>query len=150
MSGLSVRITRLKDGVELPTYATAGSVAFDIAVAEDGVVPAKGTAMIPTGLTIATPPGYALLIAPRSSLFRKTGLRIGNTIGVIDQDFCGPEDELMLYLWNPSNEDVHVKRGDRLAQGLFVAIARAAWNEAPAEGSSRGGWGQSGGYTLKS
>ena len=150
MSDLPVRITRLKDSVELPTYATAGSVAFDISVIEDGIIPAKGTAMIPTGLIIATPPGYALLIAPRSSLFRKTGLRIGNTVGVIDQDFCGPEDELFIYLWNPSDRDVHIKQGDRLAQGLFVAIARAIWNEAPAEGTSRGGWGQSGGYTLTS
>lgn len=150
MSDLSVRITRLKDGIELPTYATSGSVAFDISVIEDALIPAKGTAMIPTGLIIATPPGYALLIAPRSSLFRKTGLRIGNTVGIIDQDFCGPEDELQIYLWNPTDQDVQIKPGDRLAQGLFVAIARATWNEAPAEGSSRGGWGQSGGYTLKS
>lgn len=148
MSAISVRITRVRDTVPLPSYATPGSVAFDLCCAVDTIVPAKGIATVPTGLIIATPPGYALILAPRSSLFRKTGLRLGNTVGIIDQDFCGPDDELELSFWNPSEQPILLKAGDRMVQGLLVNIARAEWNEGPATSStSRGGWGNSGGYT---
>lgn len=149
MTALSVRITRVKDSVPLPTYATEGSVAFDIVCPEDVTIPAHGAATVPTGLIIATPPGYALIFAPRSSLFQKTGLRLANTIGIIDQDFCGPQDELSLGFWNPGEKDVQLKAGDRVVQGLLVSIARVEWKEGPAQGeTSRGGWGQSGGYTA--
>ena len=149
MSSPTVRITRIRDSVPLPTYATEGSVAFDITCPEDVLVPAHGAATVPTGLIIATPPGYMLLLAPRSSLFQKTGLRLANTIGIIDQDFCGPQDELSLSFWNPSDKEVQLHAGDRVVQGVLVSIARATWQEAPPAGdSSRGGWGHSGGYTA--
>ncbi len=141
-----VRITRTRPDVELPVYATDGSVAFDLATAENVIVPAHGTIFAPTGLIMATPPGYALLIAPRSSLFKKKGLRLGNTIGVIDQDFCGPEDEIHLYLWNHGDQPVNIEKGERLAQGFFVAIGKAEWEEGEAHPASRGGWGSTGGY----
>lgn len=147
MTSLSVRITRVKDSVPLPTYATEGSVAFDIVCPEDVMIPAHGAATVPTGLIIATPPGYALVLAPRSSLFQKTGLRLANTIGIVDQDFCGPQDELSLSFWNPGEKEVQLKAGDRVVQGLLVTIARVDWKEgSPTGETSRGGWGQSGGY----
>ncbi len=143
---MKVRITRLRADITLPTYATDGSVAFDLAPAEMVVIPAGKIVMAPTGLVIQTPPGYALVIAPRSSLFRTKGLRLGNTIGIIDQDFCGPEDELFICLWNSTLQDVTVQQGERLAQGLFVAITQAHWDEGQALPRSRGGWGSTGGY----
>lgn len=144
---MQIRITRVHDHTQLPTYATAGSVAFDIASAVDIVIPAKNMQYVPTGLIIATPPGYAFLIAARSSLFRKKNLMLANNVGVIDQDFCGPQDEVQLALWNPTDTDITLIKNERLAQGLFVKIERAEWNEGPAEGPSRGGLGSSGGYT---
>lgn len=145
-----VRITRVRDTVPLPTYATEGSVAFDLVCPEDVLVPAHGATTVPTGLIIATPPGFALLLVPRSSLFQKTGLRLANTIGIVDQDFCGPQDELSLSFWNPSDKEVQIRAGDRIVQGLFIAITRAVWQEGPAtRETSRGGWGQSGGYTAR-
>lgn len=141
-----IHITRLREDIQLPSYATHGSVAFDLAPAESVLVHAHDSILAPTGLIIRTPPGYALVIAPRSSLFRAKGLRLGNTVGIIDQDFCGPEDELCLFLWNPTDHEVTVQKGERIAQGMFVAILRADWEEAPAHTQSRGGWGSTGGY----
>ncbi len=145
---MRVRITRVRDDVELPAYKTEGSVAFDLAAADAVVVPAKGSVFVSTGLVIATPHGYAFVIAPRSSLFKKKGLRIGNTIGIVDQDFCGPDDDIKIFLWNPGDQDVAVDKGERLAQGLFLAVAKAEWDEGPAHPVSRGGWGSTGGYAT--
>lgn len=145
---MMIRITRLREDVALPTYATDGSVAFDLAAAEAMVVPPKGFVFVPTGLVIATPTGYALLIAPRSSLFKKKGLRLGNNLGVVDQDFCGPEDEIKIFLWNPGETEVAIEKNERLAQGFFAKIDKAEWAEGPAETRSRGGWGSTGGYTA--
>jgi len=71
---MRIRITRLREGVELPSYATAGSVAFDLALADDLVIEAGATATGGTGLVIAVPTGHALLLFPRSSLFKKKGV----------------------------------------------------------------------------
>lgn len=142
---MTVRITRLHNDVTLPTYQTPGSVAFDLAPCETISVGPRETGYARTGLVIATPPGHALLLAPRSSLYKKKGLRLGNTIGIIDQDYCGPEDELMIALWNPGDTSVTVEKGERVAQGLFLRVDRAAWDEQPiTTSSSRGGWGSTG------
>lgn len=122
-------------------------MAFDLAAAEAVTVPPQGLAFVPTGLVIATPPGYALLMAPRSSLFKKKGLRLGNNIGVIDQDYRGPEDEIKISLWNPATQPVQIEKGERLAQGFFAAIGKAEWEEGEAHAASRGGWGSTGGYS---
>lgn len=141
---MNVRITRARPDVELPAYQTPGSVAFDLAAAEDVTIPPKGAAKISTGLIIATPPGFMLMIAGRSSLFWKKGLLGTNGIGVIDRDFCGPEDEIKLSLWNPGDEAVMITKGERLGQGFFLPVERAEWIEGPAEGPSRGGFGSTG------
>ena len=143
---MRLRITRLREDVLLPTYATTGSVAFDLAPADDVTVPAQSVASVGTGLVIATPLGHALLLFPRSSLFKKKGLRLMNTVGVIDQDFCGPEDELFLAFWNPTDADVTVMRAERVAQAMIVPIMRAEWDEGEATHPSRGGGGSTGGY----
>ena len=143
---LSVGIHRLRPDIPLPTYTTPGAVALDIASADDAVIEPNGIKNLPTGLIIATPPGYALLLAPRSSLFKKKGLRLGNTVGVIDQDFCGPEDELHIQVWNPGTTAVTVTKGERLVQALFVPIPKVEWQEFTPTTGSRGGFGTTSGY----
>lgn len=143
---MKIRITRLQPDIELPAYATDGSVAFDLAASVAETIPPQSLAMIRTGLVIATPPEYAFIIAARSSLFKKKGLILRNGIGVIDQDFCGKEDELKIILWNSTQEPVTIEKGDRLAQGFFVPVMKAEWEEGPAQDRSRGGWGSTGGY----
>lgn len=143
---MRVRITRLREDVTLPSYATNGAVAFDLASAESLVVHPREGALVPTGLVIATPPGFALILTARSSLYRKKGLMLANGVGTIDQDFCGPEDELKISVWNATDKDATVEKGERLAQGIFMKIDKAEWDEGPAQGLTRGGFSSTGGY----
>lgn len=145
---MKIRITRIREGVELPEYKTAGAAAFDIPVCEGGIVPPGGSLMLPTGLVIQAPENHMLVIAPRSSTFKKTGLRIGNTVGIVDSDFCGPEDEILLFFWNPGTEPVTIDAGMRLAQGIFIPVTRGEWDEGEPGGPNRGGWGSTGGYAV--
>jgi dUTP pyrophosphatase len=91
-----VRITNIDPRATIPAYQTQGAAAFDLSTIEDAVVPAHGTAYLRTGLVFGIPQEHVMLIFPRSSLFKKMGLRLGNQTGVIDADFCGPEDECLI------------------------------------------------------
>lgn len=139
-----VRITPLRDDVEIPAYQTQGSAAFDLAAAEPMTIAAQSSALVPTGLIIDTPPGHVLLLAARSSLFRKKGLLLANGIGIIDSDYCGPEDEIKLSLYNPGSQPVDIAKGERLVQGMIVPFIRAEFEKGPADGKSRGGFGSTG------
>ena len=66
-------------------------------------------------------------------------------IGIVDSDYCGPEDEVMVQVWNPNAEVVIVKRGDRIAQGVIVNTVQAQWEEVDEmDAPSRGGFGSTG------
>ena len=96
----SVRIVRLDPDLPLPQSETHGAVGCDLLVRTDTLVPAGGIALIPTGLIVEVPEGYALIVASRSSTPRKKGLTQPHGIGVIDQDYCGPDDELQIQVQN--------------------------------------------------
>ena len=85
----------------------------------------------------------ALVLAPRSSTPKKTGLSYPHSIGVIDQDYCGPEDELKVQVYNFTDENVTVRRGDKVGQGMFVKIEKALWEELDSmeHNKTRGGFG---------
>lgn len=86
-----------------------------------------------------------LIIAPRSSLPRKKGLMCPHSIGIIDQDYHGEKDELLVQVQNITNAPVTVERGERIAQGIFVKIERAEWQEVHSHGAeTRGGFGTTG------
>jgi len=144
---MQVKIKRLSPDIPLPQYQTAGSVAFDIASAVDIKIAPHDIQLIPTGLIIATPPGFMLMLSPRSSLPLKKGLTMPNGPGIIDQDYCGPQDEIKVQIINLTEKPVEIKKGDRIAQAMFVAISRAVLEEAEmlAE-ESRGGFGSTAGY----
>lgn len=139
---MEVQINRLDQTIPLPAYQTAGSSAFDICAREDTTIKAKEINLIPSGLIIATPPGYALIISARSSLAKKKGLMLSNGIGVIDNDYCGPEDEIKISVYNFTDQDVTVQKGERIAQGLFLKNEKCQWVEKPIDtDKSRGGFG---------
>ncbi len=142
---IQVKIIRIDKTLPIPEYHTEGSVAFDLYAREDAVVAPKEIARIPGNVIIQTPHGYMLMVIPRSSTPRKYGLSIPQGIGIIDQDFCGPKDELILQLYNFTDEPVIIQRGTRLAQAVLVKIALAEFEEvdqiAP---NSRGGFGSTG------
>jgi dUTP pyrophosphatase len=70
-------------------------------------------------------------------------------VGIIDQDYCGPNDEIKLSLYNFGDAPVTLARGERIGQALFVKIERGEWNEVTTiDGPSRGGFGSTGGYSA--
>ena len=142
---MNVRIKRLRPGAELPQYQTAGSAAFDLAAAEDVVVQPGEVALVPTGLVVEVPAGMFLAIIARSSTPLKRGLMVANSVGVIDPDYCGPEDEVKIAVLNFRGTPVAVARGDRIAQGIFLPAPRVTWVEVDAvHKPSRGGFGATG------
>lgn len=141
---MHVRITRLRPDVSLPEYKTSGACCFDIACVEDVVIQPREIVDLPTGLVFGIPEGYMLLVAARSSTPPK-GVQMPHGVGIIDQDFCGPEDELKIRLVNFTEKPVALKKGDRVCQAGFVRIDRAVWDEGPAMSKkTRGGFGTTG------
>ena len=141
---MNIKIVRVDRELPLPEYKTEGAVAFDLYTREDAMIAPHECKLLPTNFIIQVPEGHALILAARSGLFKKN-LTMRNGIGVIDQDYHGPRDELHLVIYNFSDAPVAVKRGDRLAQGLIVPIARVEWEEvAQIKESSRGGFGSTG------
>ena len=142
---LRVRIARVDPALPLPAYETPGSVGFDLLAREETMVAPGGIARIPANVIVETPPGYMLLVAARSSTPAKKGLSVPHGIGVIDQDYCGPEDEVKVQVYNFTDAPVTVARGERIAQGIFVRVDQAAWEELAApERPTRGGFGSTG------
>ena len=121
---LKILDPRLGDTIPLPEAATAGSAGMDLRAALD--VPltlAPGdSALVPSGIAIHIgDPGWCALIVPRSGLGHKQGLVMGNLVGVIDADYQGP---LMVSCWNRARAPFTIAVGDRIAQILFMPVAR--------------------------
>ena len=141
---LDVAITRIDKDLPLPGYSTEGSVGFDLVCREDTEVAPRKLARIPANVIVRTPPGYMLLLSMRSSTASRKGLLMPNGVGIIDQDYSGEGDELMISVYNFREEPVSVLRGERIAQGIFVPVARANWREIDNVGQGRGGFGSTG------
>lgn len=142
---MQIDIQRVDPTLPLPTYATAGAVAFDVITRETTVVEPGAIALIPGNVIVKIPEGTMLLLAPRSSMPRKKGLMSPHGMGIIDQDFHGPKDELLVQVYNITKEPVTVERGERIAQGIFVRIEKAEWREVESHGAeTRGGFGTTG------
>ncbi len=141
---MKVKIKLVDKSLPLPQYHTSGAVAFDLYARHDLIIPPKEIARIPTNLIIAVPEGYMLYLKDRSSTAKKKGLIV--TAGVIDQDFHGPEDEILFQVYNFTKQEVLVKKGERIGQGIFIKIDRAEWEEVVEDikSFSRGGFGSTG------
>ena len=136
---LSVPIVRLDADLPLPTYAHLGDAGLDLRAREDGVVsPGGGRLLMPTGLAIAIPAGYAGFVLPRSGNALNHGLTMANTPGLIDSAYRG---ELKVILLNTDpHEPFVVKRGDRLAQLVIQRVEEVSWIEVDSlDGHDRGG-----------
>ena len=142
---IAVRIKRLSPSVHLPRYESDGAAAFDLAAATDVIVEAGRVALIPTGLIIEVPPGMFLGIFARSSTPLKHGLMVANGVGIVDQDYCGPHDEVKIAVVNFTSAPVRVAAGDRIAQGMLLPVNRVTWEEVELiRTASRGGFGSTG------
>lgn len=142
---LTVRITRLHAAASLPVYQTPGSAGFDLSASVAMTVDSGEVTLVPTGLVIEVPAGHFLGLFARSSTPLKRGLMVANGVGVVDSDYCGPDDEIKIQVYNFTSSPVTINVGDRLAQGVIMPFVRAAWEEGGATaGPSRGGFGSTG------
>lgn len=142
---MRLKIKRLDATISLPAYGTDESAGFDLAAAHDAVVRPRQIALIRTGLVIEVPTGHCLAIFARSSTPLKRGLIVANGVGIIDPDYSGPSDEVMIQVLNVTASDVQVRRGDRLAQGIILPAPRVTWHEVTEiREAVRGGFGATG------
>jgi dUTP pyrophosphatase len=121
---LRVPVVRLDADLPLPAYARAGDAGADL-VAREGALLRRGggRALVPTGMALALPDGYAGFVQPRSGLALRHGVTCLNTPGLID---CGYRDELRVLLVNTDpDEDYEVHRGDRIAQLVIQRVEHA-------------------------
>ena len=131
--------------MSLPSYSTSEAAGFDLASAHDVVVQPGQIVLVRTGLVIQVPTGYFLAIFARSSTPLKRGLMVANGVGVLDPDYSGPNDEVMIQVMNVTESDVQIRRGDRLAQGIVLPAPRVAWEEVDEiRETTRGGFGATG------
>lgn len=144
---MKVKIKRIDSALPLPVYETEGAVGFDIFAREDHKITAGKIEMIPTNLIVEVPVGYMLVVASRSSTPLKKGLTPPHGFGIIDHDYCGPQDEIKVLVYNFTDKEVEIKRGEKIAQGVFVKIDKFEWEEVEEiKRESRGGFGSTGGY----
>ena len=108
---------------QLPKRGSKNSAGYDFFSPINEIIPAHGTAKIPTGVKVYMQPDEVLMIYPRSSIGFKTNIRLSNTIGVIDSDYYNnPDNEghMWIKFYNPTDEDYHIFIGDKIAQGIFT------------------------------
>ena len=142
---MKIEIFRVDKELPLPKYETEGSFAFDFIARETIEIAPGELGLIPGNVIIGCPHDHALLILPRSSTPRKKSLMFPHSVGLIDHDYCGPEDEILIQVYNFGKSSVVVERGERVAQGLFVKIDKAEFVEVEQVGEqSRGGFGSTG------
>jgi dUTP pyrophosphatase len=136
---------KLEDGGQIPTYAHETDACADVYASKDTVIPAHSISnKVPTGLRIALPEGWVAKIAPRSSIGMKTGLRLSNSIGIIDADYRG---EIGVIYDNISDSDYTIKAGDRIAQIWVERVERfkpVPVDILPATERGEGGFGSTG------
>ena len=143
---LEVPIVRLDPDLPLPAYARPGDAGADLVARHDALLPARGgRALVPTGVAVAIPEGYAGLVLPRSGLALRHGVTLLNTPGLID---AGYRDELRVLMVNlDPEEDYQVRRGDRIAQLVIQAVEAATFTpaeELTATARGVGGFGHTG------
>lgn len=141
-----MKIKRIDKSLPLPEYKTEGSIAFDLYSREEVIIPAQGWALVPSNFILEIPKGQGLIISARSSLAKHyPGLILANGIGLIDSDYCGPEDEIKISLYNFTNQEIKIKKGDRIAQAFLVKYQKYPFQEIEEMGNyNRGGFGSTG------
>jgi dUTP pyrophosphatase len=143
---VTIRVRRLDPDVPLPARRHAGDAGYDLTARVGArLEPGGGRALVPTGLALAIPEGYAGFVQPRSGLALRHGVTCLNTPGLID---AGYRDEIRVLLVNlDPTEAFDVERGDRIAQLVIQRVQDVTWEDVEILDESErglGGWGSSG------
>jgi len=153
---MKIRIYRKDKSIPLPERKTPHSVGLDVYISETIELHPGQVALAPTGLIIESPQGYYFRIHIRSGLSVKHGISLANDVGIIDEDYCGPQDELKIALikhYNPNDPDEDkpfvIEKGTRIAQIIFEKnlLPDIEWDEQgnpDFAGKTRGGFGSTG------
>lgn len=108
---------------QLPKRGSKNSAGYDFFSPINEIIPAHGTAKIPTGVKAYMQSDEVLMIYPRSSIGFKTNIRLSNTTGVIDSDYYNNSDNeghIWIKFYNPTDNDFNIAIGDKIAQGIFT------------------------------
>lgn len=144
-----VLVQRLDPAVALPAYALTGDAGADLVTTVDVTLAPGERAVVPTGIAIALPLGYAAFVHPRSGLAAKFGVALVNSPGTIDAGYRG---EIKVIVVNLDRETpVVLHRGDRVAQLVVQQVAAARFvevDELPVSQRGSGGFGSTGGFTA--
>jgi dUTP pyrophosphatase len=144
---VEVLVRRLDPDLPLPAYAHPGDAGADLVTTQDVVLEPGQRAMVPTGVAIALPAGYAAFVHPRSGLAHRFGVGVVNAPGTVDAGYRG---EIKVLLVNHDRTDtVRLRRGDRIAQLVVQRVERARFHEVellPGSARGEGGHGSTGGF----
>ncbi len=146
---VGVLIQRLDPGLPLPERAHPGDAGADLFAAADVELGPGQRAVVPTGIAIALPDGYAAFVHPRSGLAARHGVTIVNAPGTVDAGYRG---EIRVTLLNTDTESpVRFQRGDRIAQLVIQRVERPVFHEVerlPGSARGEGGFGSTGGHAA--
>ena len=149
MGLLDVDVVRLDPEVPLPSYARPGDAGCDLVTTVDVELAPGERSLVPTGLAIALPEGYAGFVHPRSGLAAHHGVSIVNAPGTVDSGYRG---EIKVVLVNTdTRETVRLKRLDRIAQLVVQRVEQVAWRETENLSETErgsGGHGSTGGHSA--
>jgi dUTP pyrophosphatase len=146
---VDVLIRRLDPDLPLPARAHPGDAGADLFAAADVELPPGGRAVVPTGVAIALPAGYAAFVHSRSGLAARHGVTVLNAPGTVDAGYRG---EIRVTLLNTdAGRTVRFQRGDRIAQLVVQRVADVQFHEVtvlPGSGRGDGGFGSTGGHAA--
>jgi dUTP pyrophosphatase len=145
---VEVHVRRLDPELPLPAYAHPGDAGADLVTTVDAVLAPGERAVLPTGIAMALPDGFAAFVHPRSGLAARCGVALVNAPGTIDAGYRGEIKVIVVNL--DRNEPVRFARGDRIAQLVIQKVERAVFHEVtelPGSDRGTGGHGSTGGFS---
>jgi dUTP pyrophosphatase len=144
---VEILIQRLDPDLPLPAYAHPGDAGADLTTSVDIELAPGERALVPTGIAVALPDGYAAFVHPRSGLAVRAGVGVVNAPGTVDAGYRG---EIKVLLINHDRaEPVRLRRGDRIAQLVIQRVETARFHEVellPGSARGEGGYGSTGGF----
>ena len=144
---MEILVQRLDPAVPLPAYALPGDAGADVVTTVDVELAPGERAVLPTGLALALPEGYAVFVHPRSGLAARCGMSLVNAPGTVDSGYRG--EVKVIVINHDRQEPLRLSRGDRIAQLVLQKVERAVFTPVeslPASARGTGGHGSTGGH----
>lgn len=140
-----ILVKKLDEKAQLPKYQTEGAACFDFVALTDNCIGYAATQLVRTGLAMEIPKDTVLLVFPRGGCSKKWPNYIANNVGVVDEDYRG---EILIMFANNTPDNIFIKAGERIAQGMIVPYLRERIIEVAELSETKradGGFGSTGG-----